>query len=100
MASYADGRKNTIGFFYTLGGTAVSWVSKLQKIIALSTTDVEYVAVTEATKEMIWLQSFLEELGYKYEKMCCIVTVLVVFIWQRILFIMLRQSIYRCYITS
>ncbi|XP_068645102.1 secreted RxLR effector protein 161-like [Aristolochia californica] len=31
-------RKSTTGYIYTLDGTAVSWVSKLQKIVALSTT--------------------------------------------------------------
>ena len=42
----------------------MSWVSRLQKINALSTTKAEYVAATEASKEMIWLQFFLEELGH------------------------------------
>ncbi|KAE8711156.1 Villin-2 [Hibiscus syriacus] len=63
----AVSRKSTTGYVYTLGGTAVSWVSQLQKIVALSTTEAEYVAVTEANKEMVWLQSFLEELGKKQE---------------------------------
>ena len=58
-------RKSTTRYVYTLGGTVVSWVSKLQKIVVLSTTKEEYVATTEASKEMIWLQSFLEELGHK-----------------------------------
>ncbi|KAE8707982.1 hypothetical protein F3Y22_tig00110365pilonHSYRG00123 [Hibiscus syriacus] len=53
-------RSNT-RYVYTLGGTAVSWVSQLQKIVTLSTTEAEYVAVTEANKEMVWLQSFLED---------------------------------------
>ncbi|KAE8692217.1 Receptor-like serine/threonine-protein kinase SD1-8 [Hibiscus syriacus] len=57
----AVSRRSTTGYVYTLGGTAVSWVSQLQKIVALSTTEAEYVAVTEASKEMVWLQSFLEE---------------------------------------
>ena len=39
------------------------WTSKLQKTVALSTTEAEYVAATEASKEMVWLQSFLDELG-------------------------------------
>ena len=39
----------------------------MQKIVALSTTEAEYVAVTEANKEMVWLQSFLEELRKKQE---------------------------------
>lgn len=51
----------------SLGGIAVSWASKLQKIVALSTTEVEYIAVTETNKEMIWFQSFLKELGKKHE---------------------------------
>ena len=41
---------------------AVSWVSRLQKIVALSTTDGEYVAATETCKEMIWLKIFMKEL--------------------------------------
>ena len=48
-----DSRKSTTGYVYTLGGTAISWVSKLQKIVALSSCEAEYVAVTEATKEMM-----------------------------------------------
>ncbi|KAE8664704.1 hypothetical protein F3Y22_tig00112738pilonHSYRG00095 [Hibiscus syriacus] len=55
-----DIRRSTTGYVYTLGGTAMSWFSQLQKIVALSTTEAEYVAVTEASKEMVWLQSFLE----------------------------------------
>ena len=48
-----DSRKSTIEFVFTLGGTAISWASNLQKIVTLSTTEVEYVAATEARKEMI-----------------------------------------------
>ena len=65
MAGDIDGRKSTTGYVYSLGGATISWVSKLQKIVALSTTEAEYVAVTEASKEIIRLQSFLEELGQK-----------------------------------
>ena len=46
-----DIRRSTIGYFYTLGDTAVSWGSQLQKIVALSTTKAEYVAITEANKD-------------------------------------------------
>ena len=58
-----DGRKSTTRYVYMLGGTIISWVSKLQKIFTLSTIEAEHMAVTEASKEMIWLQSFLVELG-------------------------------------
>ena len=45
-----DHRKSTTGYIFTVGNTAVSWMSQLQKIVALSTTEAEYVAVTEANK--------------------------------------------------
>ena len=68
LAGDVDSRKSTTGFVYTLEGIAVCWTSRLQKIVALSTTEAEYVAVTEAGKEMVWLQGFLDELGKKNEK--------------------------------
>jgi hypothetical protein len=67
MAGDKDSRRSTTGYVFTIGGTIVSWISKLQKVVALSTTEVEYVAATEASKEMIWLQRFMEELGKKKE---------------------------------
>ena len=67
LAGDIDNRKSTIGFVFTLGGTFISWASNLQKIVALSTIEVEYVAVTEVGKKMIWLHSFLDKLGKKQE---------------------------------
>ena len=61
-----DSGRSTTGYVFTVGNTAVSWVSQLQKIVALSTTEAEYVAITEASKEMIWLQRLMEELGKKH----------------------------------
>ena len=46
FAENVDIRRSTIGCVYTLGGTAMSWGSQLQKIVALSTTEAEYVAIT------------------------------------------------------
>ncbi|KAL5578011.1 hypothetical protein UlMin_019710 [Ulmus minor] len=45
-----DTRKSTSGFLMTFAGGAVSWQSKLQKYVALSTIEAEYLAVTEACK--------------------------------------------------
>jgi hypothetical protein len=67
MAGDKDSRRSTTGYVFTIGGTTVSWISKLQKVVALSTIEAEYVAATEASKEMIWLQRFMEELGKKQE---------------------------------
>ncbi|KAH9306389.1 hypothetical protein KI387_010793, partial [Taxus chinensis] len=63
MAGDLDGRRSTTGYIFTVGGMTVSWISRLQKVVALSTTEAEYVAATEANKEMIWMSRFMEELG-------------------------------------
>ena len=45
--------KSTSGCIYTIGGIAVSWMSRLQKCVSLSSTKAEYVAIAEAGKEML-----------------------------------------------
>lgn len=65
LSGDVDSSKSTSGYIYTIDGTAVSWMSKLQKCIALSSTEAEYIAIAEAGKEMIWLVDYLEELGKK-----------------------------------
>jgi len=53
MASDIDGGRSTTGYVFTIGGIVVSWISKLQQVMALSTTEVEYFAIMEASKELI-----------------------------------------------
>uniref|UniRef100_A0A803M8G8 Retrovirus-related Pol polyprotein from transposon TNT 1-94 n=1 Tax=Chenopodium quinoa TaxID=63459 RepID=A0A803M8G8_CHEQI len=48
MAGDIDSRKSTSGYLITFAGGAVSWQSRLQKCVALSTTESEFIAVTEA----------------------------------------------------
>lgn len=67
MAGDIDSRKSTSSFLYTFAGGAVSWKSRLQKCVALSTTVAEYIAAAEAGKEMLWLKRFLQELGINQE---------------------------------
>jgi hypothetical protein len=55
MAGDKDSRRSTTGYVFTVGGTTVSWILKLQMFVSLSTTEAEYVVATEASKEMIWL---------------------------------------------
>ena len=50
-----ESKRSTTGYVFIVGGTTVSWISKMQQVVALSTTKVEYVAATEDSKEMIWL---------------------------------------------
>ena len=63
MVGDLDGKKSTYGFLFTFAGGAVSWQSKLQKCVALSTTEAEYIAATEAAKEMLWMKRFVQKLG-------------------------------------
>ena len=58
-----DKRRSTTGYVFTLSQVPVSWSSILQSTAALSTTDAEYMAMTEAIKEAIWLQGLLDDLG-------------------------------------
>jgi hypothetical protein len=65
--SDADGsmheeRRAISGHAFLLDGGAVSWSSKKQEVVALSTTEAEYVAVSHATKEALWLRSLIAKL--------------------------------------
>ena len=64
-----DKRRSTTGYVVTLGRGLVSWRSTLQSTVALSTTEAEYMAVTEAIKEAIWLQGLLDDIGIFQEHM-------------------------------
>jgi hypothetical protein len=50
MAGDKDNRTSTTGYVFTIGGTTVSWISKLKKVVSLLAIEVEYVASTEASK--------------------------------------------------
>ncbi|GJR60775.1 retrotransposon protein, putative, ty1-copia subclass [Tanacetum coccineum] len=54
---------NAVGSLMYLMGCVVSWKATLQHVVALSTTEAEYMALTEAVKQAIWLRGLLEELG-------------------------------------
>ncbi|KAL0421930.1 UNVERIFIED_CONTAM: Retrovirus-related Pol polyprotein from transposon TNT 1-94 [Sesamum latifolium] len=57
-----DERKSTSGYAFLLGGAAITWCSKKQPCISLSTMEAEYVACTSAVQEAIWLKRFLKSL--------------------------------------
>jgi len=50
FAGNVDSQRSTTGYVFTLGNELVSWVSRLQKIVALSTIEAEYVAATKTCK--------------------------------------------------
>ena len=58
-----DQRRSTSGYLFNVFGGAVSWMSKKQSVVALSTTEAEYMAATHASKEAVWLQRLCSSKG-------------------------------------
>ncbi|KAG8503781.1 hypothetical protein CXB51_001898 [Gossypium anomalum] len=58
-----DRRRSLTGYVFTIEGCAISWKATLQTTVALSTTEAEYMAITEACKEAIWLKGLFSELN-------------------------------------
>jgi hypothetical protein len=62
-----DTRHSIAGYIYCINGGAVSWSSKKQHVVALSTTEAEYIALTHAAKEAVWLRALFTEI---YDSRC------------------------------
>ena len=58
-----DDRRSYTGFVFKLANSAISWESRKQRTVALSSTEAEYMALTEAAKETTYLRCFLKEVG-------------------------------------
>ncbi|UYV65267.1 hypothetical protein LAZ67_3003757 [Cordylochernes scorpioides] len=63
FARDVDSRKSTTGYAFMMNGGTVSWASQRQPIIALSTTESEYIAACSAAKELIWIRRLLQGIG-------------------------------------
>ena len=57
-----DDRHSICGYVFTLNGGAISWSSKNQSVVALSSTEAEYIGITHAAKESTWIRHLLSEL--------------------------------------
>ena len=62
FAGCLDSRKSLTGYVFTSYGTAISWKACLQKVVALSSTKVEYMALIEAIREALWFLALVKEL--------------------------------------
>jgi hypothetical protein len=56
-------RKSTSGYLFQIGDSSVSWSSRKQMSVALSSTEAEYVAAAYASQEAVWLRQLLNDLG-------------------------------------
>ena len=52
-------RKSTLGCCFNLGSTMIAWLSRKQTSVALSTTEVEYIATCSTCSEVVWLWKLL-----------------------------------------
>ncbi|KAI0993459.1 hypothetical protein K3495_g14725 [Podosphaera aphanis] len=65
--NFIDDRKSCSGYIFRLGEATISWSSKKQKTVALSTTEAEYIAMSDAACYMIWVKNALSELNQPYK---------------------------------
>lgn len=66
-ADYAgclDTRRSTTGYVFMICNGPVSWISKLQTTVSLSTCEAEYTAITQASKEAVWFTYILKDLCF------------------------------------
>jgi hypothetical protein len=61
-------RRSTSGYVFQVANSTVSWSSKRQRTVAKSSTEAEYIALSLAAQEAIWLQRLLYDVGFKIRK--------------------------------
>ena len=65
-ASNPKDQRLQTGYFIIVAGDAFSWVSKAQRTVALSSTEVEYMALSDCAQQCVWIHSILLEIGYSF----------------------------------
>jgi hypothetical protein len=60
-------RKSTSGYFTFIGGNLVTWRSKKQKVVALSSVEAEFRGMAKGLCELLWLRRLLSEIGFGSE---------------------------------
>jgi hypothetical protein len=64
-AGQPDTRKSTAGLILLFNGTAVSWWSKTLRVVALSSQDAEYMALSDGCREVVFIRQLLQLLGFR-----------------------------------
>lgn len=60
----SDGRKSISGYVILCGGGPITWSSKQQTIVALSSCEAEYISCMHCARQIIWLRTLFHELGF------------------------------------
>ena len=68
-ASDPDDRRSHTGMLVQLANGPISWVSHKQKTVALSSTEAEYMALSDSCRQLIWLKSLFAEIGCDIESL-------------------------------
>jgi hypothetical protein len=69
FAGNTDTRRSTSAYLFILGGAAVSWSSRMQRTVASSTTEAEFMGISAAIKEALWIQKLVSTLGMQFPPM-------------------------------
>ena len=62
-AAYKIKRWSITGYFFKLANGIFSWCTHAQKTVALSSTEAEYMAMSDCSKQAMWIKTLLSELG-------------------------------------
>ncbi|KAJ0748566.1 putative alcohol dehydrogenase [Helianthus annuus] len=66
-AGNVDDSKSTSGYVFNLGSGAIAWQSKKQKVVALSSTEAEYIALSMAGCQALWMKGILNDLCFNMD---------------------------------
>ena len=61
-------RRSTSGYCTFVGGNLVTWRSKKQNVVAKSSAEVEYRAMTHTACELMWIKNLMTELGFQVKE--------------------------------
>ena len=67
-AGSIDDRKSTSGATFYLGGCLISWLSKKQTSISLSTMEAEYITAEACCTQVLWMKQTLQDLQVQFNE--------------------------------